>query len=427
MTAMEDVDDPPIQDTGTWIGLVLGLWLTGVFAAALFGRMEGQKGHVYEIIMVAALVWPAGYFLMSRCRFVPHGFSTGMIAGLAVFGIFCGLSSLASQSPLESVQYTALTILATLVVLQFNTNLNAAEYETGLKSYAVLSAVLVSWFALRYYAPGHRLSAEYEILNPASFALVAMSVFLAAMAIRRAIIRIPVLVTMGVVIYLTGARASALAALFGLAVTLFYRRRTAGSNGHAWLVFCLAIVGVLGVYYSEAIVQGTVDFFAIHDRHRGLESGGSGRLVLWQATWNLFLAHPILGVGFRTHEAVLKVGSSAHNGYLALLAEIGVIGFAAVLFVAFSGLLKIRRRIQDPSQTFSYSVLFGLACGYFVLAMFERYFINAGNPMSLLFLLSILSPAHSYDESESEQFMPDEGTGEFVSEFANEDFCKART
>ncbi|HBH80169.1 MAG TPA: hypothetical protein DDY39_10115, partial [Nitrospira sp.] len=111
MIPMIDHDDESMTvEDRTWIGLVLGLWLTGVFAGSLFGRMEGRKSHLYEIIMLGSLLWPVGYFLLSRCRFIPAGFSPGTIAGLAVFGIFCGFSALVSRAPLESTQYTALTI-----------------------------------------------------------------------------------------------------------------------------------------------------------------------------------------------------------------------------------------------------------------------------------------------------------------------------
>ncbi len=429
MTSQADVEDLPLPASRTLTGVVLGLWLTGVFAASLFGRAEGRNGHIYEAVMLASLVWPANYFLLSRCRFVPNGFGSETIAGLAVFGTFCGLSSFASAAPLESVQYVALTILTVLVVLQFNTNLDAAQYEIGLKFYAVLGAALVSGFALYDYTPGIRLGGGKEILNPASFALITMSVFVTAMAIRQAIVRISILVAMGVVIYLTGTRASALAALFGLAITLFCRRRTAGTQGYVLLVSCVVLGGAVAAYYGDVVMRGASDFFAIEDRHRGLESGGSGRLDTWKATWDLFLAHPILGVGFRTHETALKINSSAHNGYLALLAEIGVVGFAAVLFVTFSGLWNTWRRNQDPSKTFSFSVLFGLACGYFVLAMFERYFINAGNPTSLLFLLSILGPALSQEELEAVEMARGYGDGEtqqFVADSVGDDALEAQ-
>ena len=424
MTSMIDADEGSLVDNQTWVGLVLGLWLAGVFAGSLFGRMEGRKGHVYEIIMLVSLLWPVVYFLLGRCRFVPSGFSMGTIVGLVVFGIFCGFSALVSQAPLESTRYTGLTILAIIVALQFNTNLDAAQYEWGMKTYAVIMAALVLGFALYDYVPGHRLGGGKEILNPASFALVTMSVAITAMAIRSAMVRIAILFTMGAVIYLTGARASALAAMFGLAIILFSRRRIAGTSGYVLLGACVVIGAALAAYYSESVIRGTTDFFAIQDRHRGVESGGSGRLETWKTTWSLFLSNPILGVGFRTHEVVLKVASSAHNGYLGLLVEIGVIGFAAVLLVSLSGLWKTWRRSHDPSQTFSYSVLLGLACGYFVLAVFERYFINAGNPTSLLFLLSILGPSLTQEEleaAEMAQVYGDDGAEEVIEDSLDDD------
>lgn len=399
MTSMAGTQDLPFQNRRTWVGFVLGLWLTGVFAGSLFGRMESGGNVTFRIIMLASLWWPVGYFLLSRCRFVPGGFSLGTIGGLALFGFFCALSSIGSLAPLESTEYTVLTIVTVLVVLQFNTNLDAAHYETGLKSYAVLMAALVLGFAAYDYVPGPRLGGGKGILNPASFALVTMSVFIAAMAIRRSFVRIPILVMMGTAIYLTGARASAVAALFGIAVTLVSRRRIAGAGGYALLVFCVVVGAALTAYYGDVVIRGLAEFFAIQDSHRGLESGGSGRLETWKAAWSLFLSHPILGVGFRAHETALKINTSAHNGYLALLAEIGLIGFAAVLLFTLKGLWNTWRRNLDPSQTYSYSVLLGLACGYLVLAVFERYFINEGNPTSLLFLLSILGPSLSPSES----------------------------
>ncbi len=403
MTSVIDQDDQPLDDNKTWVGLMLGLWLAGVFAGSLFGGVEGRRNHIYEAIMLMSLLWPVGYFAFSRNRFVPGGFSPGTIGGLTLFGLFCALSSFVSRAPLESAQYTVLTFLTIMVVLQFNTNLDAIHYETGLKVYAVLGSILVCGFALYDYVPGVRLGGGKGVLNPAAFALTPASVFMAAMMFRRAIIRIPILVAMGVVIYLTGARASAVAALIGLGATLYARRRIAGADGYMVLFFCLFAGGGVVAYYGDAVLRGASDFFAIQDRHRGLESGGSGRLETWKITWDLFLAHPILGVGFRAHEAALKINTSAHNGYLALLAEIGVIGFAAICFATLAGLRNIWRRNQDPPETFSYSVLFGLACGYCVLAVFERYFINAGNPTSLLFLLGILSSSYSYDASDCDQ------------------------
>ena len=430
MTWIEDQDDASSLDDRSWIGLILGLWLTGVFVGSLFGTAEGRKNHMYEAIMLISLLWPAIYFAFSRNRFVPIGFGSETILGLTLFGLFCGLSSFISRAPLESTQYTVLTILTILVVLQFNSNLDAEQYEIGLKCYAVLASALVGAFALYDYVPGRRLGGGKEILNPASFALITMSVFVVSMAVRRVFVRIPIMIAMGTVIYLTGARASAVGALIGLGITLILRRRIAGSDGYMVLFLCIVLAGSVAAYYGDAVFRGASDFFAIQDRHRGLESGGSGRWETWKATWNLFVTHPILGVGFRAHEALLKMNTSAHNGYLALLAEVGVIGFAAIAFLTLSGLRNLWRRNQDPSQTFSHSILLGLACGYFVLAIFERYFINAGNPTSLLFLLSILAPAYVNDDLELEEVVGEDEdlpAEAYAADFTDGDVSDART
>ena len=71
---------------------------------------------------------------------------------------------------------------------------------------------------------------------------------------------------------------------------------------------------------------------------RGISSGATGRVMAWKWTWDLFVHNPVLGVGFRAHEYLLKADSSSHNGYLATLAEIGVLGFLGVLFLVARGL-----------------------------------------------------------------------------------------
>lgn len=104
-----------------------------------------------------------------------------------------------------------------------------------------------------------------------------------------------------------------------------------------------------------------------------------------------FWDNPVLGIGFRAHEVLL--GISSHNGYLAMLAEIGLIGFVAVIYIILIGVFLLWRKVRHTELTFSHSILFGLSCGYLFLAMFERFLINVGNPTSLLFLIATLMSA----------------------------------
>ncbi|MDP3598893.1 MAG: O-antigen ligase family protein, partial [Nitrospirota bacterium] len=141
--------------------------------------------------------------------------------------------------------------------------------------------------------------------------------------------------------------------------------------------------------------------YGLSTSDRGFGSGATGRMEAWKGTWELFVHNPILGVGFRAHEFLLKTDSSSHNGYLATLAEVGLLGFLGVLLLLTRGLHLLWTGSREPGPGFSQSILFGLCAGYLLLALFERYLINVGNPTSLLFLVSIMRP-RAMEETEIE-------------------------
>ena len=68
------------------------------------------------------------------------------------------------------------------------------------------------------------------------------------------------------------------------------------------------------------------------------ETSNSGRVEIWKKTVQSIIKHPLLGVGIGNYPTVLsqhpdlaKAGSSAHNLYLNIAAEIGVVGLLASL------------------------------------------------------------------------------------------------
>lgn len=397
MTEMDDrfLDETPPR---TWVGIVLGVWLTGVFAASLFGRLDAGREAIMSIIWIGtAVVWPLAYFMVSRCRFVPDSLSfIGTVAAL-LFGAFSVVSSFFSPVALLSAGYVVLTLLGLWLALQFNTNLDAEQYEQGLKIFAVMTTGLLVGFAWYDYVPGTRLGTGKNILNPNTIALVSTSAFVAAMAIRTLALRFAIMGVLATVMVLTSSRAAAIAVLMAMAVTGWLRLRSRGRP-----VLLLAGLGLLVVVGTVVLFGGqvyeTLDrFYSLSTADRGIGSGASGRLEAWKWTWELFLHNPFIGVGFRAHEFLLRVDSSSHNGYLATLAELGLIGFLAIACLIARGLHLLWVRAQEPEAGFIPSLLLGLSVGYLFLAVFERYLLNVGNPTSLLFLLAVMQPQWDAD------------------------------
>jgi len=137
-----------------------------------------------------------------------------------------------------------------------------------------------------------------------------------------------------------------------------------------WIAFGIAVVAVL-ILGSAAVRHNTLMLSAIlalsagyflhltGQTHQILSFSGVGtadRVVMWQAATNMIRNRPILGHGVNTFMAnylAYWVGGErqpryAHNCYLQVAAETGVIGLAAFLWLLWGLLSRVRAALQPP-------------------------------------------------------------------------------
>lgn len=364
--------------------------------AAVEGRiLFSSNESVIFIILGGSIVWPLGYFAVSRCKFMPQATTMQAIA-IATFSAFALFSAAFSPETIKSTVYAVMTILAICICLQFHTNLDIAGYEKGLGIYSIPTSAFLLWETyVNYIGGGYasgRLTFVDAALNPNAIALISMSVLLSSMMLRSLVWRWSIFSAALIPLLMTRSRASAIGAIIGLVIVFIVRTKAATGKTKIMVLLLVALVITGGAIFSETVTGAGSEFFSLHDRHRGIDSGATGRIHVWKEVWGLFLDNPILGVGFRAHEGLLKAGSSSHQGYLALLAEVGIFGFMAVMYLVSSGILTLWGAVKRSDLVYSHSVPFGLAIGYLFIGMFERYMINVGNPTSLLFLLAITIP-----------------------------------
>jgi O-antigen ligase len=372
------------------VGVMLGCWLYIVFVVAITSRLGAfDTGSLMRVELACAVLWPLLYFLFGSSRFVPVRMKMGSTIAIMLFIVFSCASLFASADIYTSVSYLFMTLGALFIALQFNTNLTASGFETGLKIYAFLMAVSLTWVILRNYVPGERLWVTAAGYNPNSLALVDLSAIVAAMAFRNIPIRCCVAAVPLVATVLTDSRAAGTGTIVALIVIAIVRLIAAERSARILMITLFGIFLIAGVYYRAQLSVSAADFFQIKDEYRGLDTGVTGRTAAWRETWNLFEANPTFGVGFRAHEVRLGHESSSHNGYLALLAEIGIVGFMSVMYLVGAGAVFLYKRAANKDGEFAPSILLGLVAGYLVVALFERYLLNVGNPTSLLFMVAI--------------------------------------
>lgn len=82
----------------------------------------------------------------------------------------------------------------------------------------------------------------------------------------------------------------------------------------------------------------------------------NGRLSQWEQGIGAFMEHPVLGVGTNMYRSVNTLDKVAHNSYLSVLVELGLVGFA--LFAAILGIVvRATRRLPRWDRRFWRTVL----------------------------------------------------------------------
>lgn len=110
------------------------------------------------------------------------------------------------------------------------------------------------------------------------------------------------------------------------------------------------------------------------------------RILIWQSAWNMFKDHPILGVGLGQYtenyqqkyispQAKEPQLSHAHNNFLQMLAENGIVGFAG--FVIMFGYIIFKNLIDWFRTQNIYALMLAAATVCLLLQGFTEY--NVGN------------------------------------------------
>lgn len=182
-----------------------------------------------------------------------------------------------------------------------------------------------------------------------------------------------------------------------LAWSRFTRRLLIPSALGGALALALAVSGLLPAAILDRLGQ-TVEYFGVFDV-RTVEVTSENwavveRMAHWQAGWYMFVDHPWLGVGAGNYAQaypVYFVGTwrealgHAHNYYLNILAELGVIGGGLLLFLlglAFRQLGGALVRSEFQRDTFWRAVLAGVFGGLVVFCvhnMFDSLFVHSVN------------------------------------------------
>ncbi|HEX7176965.1 MAG TPA: O-antigen ligase family protein [Pyrinomonadaceae bacterium] len=128
---------------------------------------------------------------------------------------------------------------------------------------------------------------------------------------------------------------------------------------------------------------------------------GDRRAEIWRAAWQLFLDHPLTGVGFGAFRAAVPTHhdasgemslEQAHNDYLELLASGGIFGAALFAWLIWMIVGRARRSLRSP-DSFRRAAAAGAAAGLLAVAahsLFDFGLHVTANAYVLVMLIAVV-------------------------------------
>ncbi|WP_415980149.1 O-antigen ligase family protein [Faecalicoccus pleomorphus] len=133
---------------------------------------------------------------------------------------------------------------------------------------------------------------------------------------------------------------------------------------------------------------------------QSLDASVRGRAMLRETAWETFLQHPLYGVGYYSFMYFNSLGYYAHNNYLEILADLGIIGFA-IYYCYYCYCILMAFKMRKRNKSIEYSVrpdilLFVFILGVLILEYGQVTYFRMF--MLVPFMTVILGSYHIYSE-----------------------------
>ncbi|WP_298610695.1 O-antigen ligase [uncultured Thiothrix sp.] len=351
----------PTDGLWTIAGLALvkisGLLLFGMVALLIISGDSMRGSPWFFITMTAYICWMLFSFLWT---WMPVNYETSL--------------AINSEQSIKEYLYLFMAVLLAFQVVRTEQDLNLA-----FAAY-LLGAIGLTYFLVRGYDP-NSTTVRHEIrgfdANETSLQLslgLPMALYLLLLA-KSWLLRGLGLVYIPIVlfgIFITGSRTGFITALLGFIglIPWFWRTK------FIWKLVGLGFFVVIALGVTSMVPQKTLD--RLFSSGTELSQGTlSSRSITWSRAWLEINEAPFFGNGLSSFRRVINkynIDYTAHNSYIAIMVEQGIVGLLTYLAVIITVLLQAFK-IPTEQRLLMLSLLFIAIAGQFTLTLNGRMFI----------------------------------------------------
>jgi exopolysaccharide production protein ExoQ len=345
---------------------VIGVGLIILSGGAFFATTTGKPLSItyFDAIILFSIFLSYCATIISQEIFVLAYTTLFLIAYLSIMVI----AQKATDDELKACIQVSIIVVLALVVVFFGNNLLATLTPGALRRWELREAPFGMHPNLAGFVYGGFIvmTANSQFSGSGRNKLIKPAIILLCLAVMVA----------------ASARGGLLAVVLTLAVYVF-TEVVRGRNSRVYIVLIGFALIIFSFVFWDQILAYATEMFDLNSKQRGLESGGTGRLEIWQRgveyitsrNWEIFI-----GSGLRSANLF-----PTESSYINLGIESGVFLMTAILFCFLSLLLYSYRR-QKSERGFYRFAFYTLLFAMFQ-SVFNRYLIAIGNPFSLCILI----------------------------------------
>lgn len=339
--------------------LVFGVYESAEMVSMIMFKMGLGEDKTSLFLRLALLLLCGGYFLFFYSK--PKRYFSGAL-GLLMLYVW-GVSMMNMEQTANFMAYImrTATILGPLFAFYYFYNVGQV-IKDKIFFIGIISAIIL--FGLGF-ARTYEIQLMYSQTGDTRFSALYIFLFLLPlfMSSPNSLLRIGGMVFVAVCMIFSLKRGGFIS--FALALVVYYLVNTYCSKGKVkinkiwWAVFSLILISVIVMTFLENYVD------ALFERLTSVsEDEGSNRLAVYEVTWKMIINSDLISFIFGHGWDVLKKQSplelSAHNDFLEVLYDCGLIALILYLYLVFclyKTLFKLIHNRSEYAAPFAFSVI----------------------------------------------------------------------
>lgn len=269
-----------------------------------------------------------------------------------------------------------------------------------LRFFIFLSPIIaLQYFHTENILLSQSLTSVDNVVNNISYSFVALIPFVFLLKDKK-LLSFSILIVLLFFIIQGGKRGALITGVGGIIVFILYQLKNVDEKNR-YRSYFVGFIGIIGMVYLAWYFYNENDFLITRMQRLGEVGGSSGRDMIYKNLFNAWyysqdMLHLLFGYGFAASLKLSGTGNFAHNDWLELLSNYGLIGITAYLLLFHAAIRLIWSKYLPPEQKWMLAVVIVM---WLITTAFSMAYTSMNGFLQSIFLAYIVGNIYQFSKN----------------------------